>query len=430
LANLYEREKSLEKCVGMLKLLSENELDPDKNRDHRLRLAGTFEARGDLRGAESILERTRRNAPVDLVVLKSMANLYRRQKAPQALSMHLNRAVADFRQAIATDSRDSAAWVGLTEVLEWHGRKDAARVVASSAFTLGIRSDQLSELVDGYGGVPGVGSRAADDEIDEHLGSQTIPRAARAIFQMAHEVFDKTLPFDERSVKAEKVSARNNEFLAAGKSIADWFGVPEPRVLTTAFLPSICVPVSASPFVVLVGANIYSSADEREKRFLLARAAKIVRSNLVVAARSQPMDLALTIAGLIRSYDPNYAPPELDQDRLDEVTRRVGRALSRKLRNPLQPLVMEMAGVSGFDATKLGLLACELGDRAALLATGSVPAAVGALMHLAGRSDLPELRTKQRLVAIEGVPEAQDLFDFALSDLHFDARRRAGAEDA
>jgi tetratricopeptide (TPR) repeat protein len=430
LATLYETENNLDKSVEMLKLLIENVLDPDESREYRLRLSSTLEKRGDLRGAEAVLEQTRKNAPVDLVVLRGLADLYERQNAPQALSMHLNRAVADFRQAIETDSTDSAAWVGLVEVLTWRGRPDSARVIASAATTVGIQSDQLSHLLDAGGGVPGAGVGASSDELDELLASRTIPRAARSIFEMANDAFDKVLPYDGRAVRAEKVAPRNNTWAAAGKDVARWFGIGEPQIQVTNGAPRVCVPVGHAPFTVLVGSDIYDKANEREKRFLLARAAKMVASHLVVPARSQPRDLALTIAGLIRSYDPMYTAAGFDPAELDGAARRIAKAIGRKLRDPLQPLVIEMAGAKGFDPARLGLMACELGDRAALLSTGALPAAVSALLRLAGRDDISQIPGSQRVDAIRRVTEARDLYEFAMSDMHFEARKRAGADGA
>ncbi len=427
LADLYERENELGKSVEMLKMLADNELDPDANRDHRLRLSASLERQGDSRGAEKVLEQTRRNAPVDLVVLEGLAELYQRQNAPQALSMHLNRAVSDFRHAIDTDPTDSAAWAGLTEVLGWRGRTDAARVVASAATTIGIQSDQIAGLVDAHGAVPGAGMGASSDELDEIIASQTIPRAARAIFEMAAEAFEKNLPYDSRSVRAERVSGRNNTWAAAGKDVAHWFGLDEPQIQVTSTAPRVCVPVAKSPFTVLVGSDIYQRASEHERRFLLARAAKIAKNDLVVPARSQPRDLALAIAGLIRSYDPMYTAAGFDAAELDAAAKRMGKALNRRIREPLQPLVMEMAGTHGFDPARLGLMACELGDRSALLATGALPAAVSALLRLAGQDEAFSLPTSQRVAAMSRVTEARDLFQFALSDVHFDARARAGA---
>jgi hypothetical protein len=387
-----------------------------------------LERRGDLRGAEAVLEATRKNAPVDLVVLRALADLYERQKAPQALSMHLNRAVNDFRHAVDRDPTDHGAWPGLVEVLGWRSRPDAARACASAAATLGIRAPEMDALIDASGAIPGAKGGAADSELDEILGSQTIPRSARAIFELANEAFDKTLPFDLKAIRAERASGRDNAFLSAAKDVSHWFSVPEPQIHLTPAAPRVCVPISIDPFVVVIGSELASNVDEREKRFLLARAAKIAKAGLAVAARTSPTDLALAVAGLVKSYDPMYVAPGLDPGQVDAMSKRIGKAIPRKVKDTLQPLVIEMTGALDFQPTKLGLLACELGDRAALLATGSLPAAISALLRLAGQSGLEGMPTRARVDALKRVPEARDLYAFALTDVYFEARRRAGAD--
>jgi cyanophycinase-like exopeptidase len=92
------------------------------------------------------------------------------------------------------------------------------------------------------------------------------------------------------------------------------------------------------------------------------------------------------------------------------------------------PLAIEMGGAPGFDPSRLGLHAAELGDRLALLALGATPSALSALLALAN-TRLPEAAgSAERVTATKKVPEAWSLVRFAISDAHFDARHRAGAD--
>jgi hypothetical protein len=92
------------------------------------------------------------------------------------------------------------------------------------------------------------------------------------------------------------------------------------------------------------------------------------------------------------------------------------------------PLALEMSGSHEFDPSRLGLLASELGDRVAVLATGSVPAGVSALLRLAGVQIPPTAIASAKIEAVRRVPEAAALLDFCISDLFFDARHRTGAD--
>ncbi len=427
LAELYRREGNTAAAAEMLQQLAQHEVDPDRNRDYQLRLAASLESQGDLRQAEAVLEHTRRKSPTDLEVLRAMAEFYQRQNAHSAQAMHLGRAIADFRQAIARDASDASLWPGLVEVLGWRGVADAARCCASAAYAIGVTDVELSRHVDAHGGIPGGGGAACDPGLDDTLSPPTLTRATRAVFHMAGEALEKALPFDLRAFQADRLP-REHGFKNAMLEVGRWFGVPDMQVYQTYQAPRVCVAVSSSPVTVLVGGDLLTLTDEHEKIFLLARAVKVARANLAVAVRSQPAQLALAVAGLVRSYDPRYAPHGLDSDQVDEMAHRVSKHVHRRVRDDLFPLAMEMSGAPGFDPARLGLAASELGDRVALLATGSVPAAIGSLLKLASSPGVSESTPAGRVQAIRQVPEALSLLEFATSDTLFEARSRVGAD--
>src|SRR5690606_13318165 len=114
-----------------------------------------------------VLEEARKNAPTDLQVLRALAELYQRQNAANAMAMHLNRAVNDFRHALEADLGDAPAWLGLVEVLTWRGDADAASTSASAAQALGIVDVEMSKLVDARGAAPALGGAAVAELLDE-----------------------------------------------------------------------------------------------------------------------------------------------------------------------------------------------------------------------------------------------------------------------
>ncbi|MEM9187659.1 MAG: hypothetical protein AAGF12_00685 [Myxococcota bacterium] len=428
LTALFDREGNHAAAAEMLSQLAAHEVDPDKRREHRLRLSSMHEAQGDLRRAESVLEETRRASPVDTAVLRALAEFYRRQNAQSALSMHLNRAVNDFRHAIQTDASDVAAWPGLVEVLNWRGRPDAARACASVAASLGVQGiPELDRFVDGTGSATGAGKAGTDPELDELLAPPELSRVTRAVFRLAADALEKALAFDLRELRVEKLSSRQNPFREAIAHVAPWFGLSDIQIIVTPEAPRVCVPVSGEP-TVLIGSEILQRADEAQRRFLLVRAVKIARSRMSVAVSRQPGPLALALAGLARFYDSNFAPPDFNPRDLDEMARRVGRAVHRRVRDELMPLVIEMVGAQAFDPTRLGFLVSQFGDRAALLATGSAPAGIDALLLLAG-SQLGGTQAA-KVAAVRRVPEAAALVEYGISDVHFEARHRAGLDRA
>ncbi len=427
LAELYRKQGDMAQAAELLQQLANLEVDPDRSRGFRLTLAATLEEHGDARQAEAVLEQTRRNTPTDIVVLRAVADFYERQNAQAALAMHLSRAVNDFRQVIANDPADAEAWPGLVKVLEWREHHDEARASASAAGAMGVIDVELGRLLDPHGGVPGAEEAAANAELDDLLSPPSLTAPTRAVFRLAAEALEKVLPFDPKALRAEKVHPRDTPFKDAAAEVGRWFGTGEVQLWVTGSAPRICVPIGDSPVAVLLGRDLFTTTEENERLFLLVRAVKIAASRMSVAVRSQPQYLAAALGGLIRNYDPNYTTPGVDQETLDEMTRRVGKAIPRRVREELAPITLEMAGAPSHDPGRLGLAASELGDRAALLALGSMPASLGALLKLAGHELALRGGARERAEAVRRVPEAASLLAFAISDAHFEARRRTGA---
>ncbi len=426
LAVLYRRDGNHAASADVLRQLVVTEVDPQKNRGFRLELAEALERAGDPRQAEKTLEDTRRVAPIDLEVLRGFAEFYRRQNAQSALAMHLNRAVNDFRHAIETDPSDAAAWPGLVEVLTWRGRKDAARVCASAAVSIGVVDVQLSRQLDENGGVPGAGAAALDDSLDDMIAPTALTVSFRALMRLAWEAFDKVLPLDLRAIRAEKLTLKEGPLRNASATVARWSATQEIQIFATDTASRFCVPVSASPLAVLVSRDLLASTTEREWTFLLARAAKVARAGLFVAARSDAVPFGLAVAGLIKSYDPAFETPGIDPGALSDISKRVAKNIPRKVKDELRPLCMDVA--SNFEGPAWTRASLELGSRAAIVATGSMPNAMSALARLSGTELRPSADLHARLEVIRRMPEALALVRFVVSDPHFEARHRAGAD--
>lgn len=428
LASLFEREAQFVEAVPVIEELLAKEIDPDERHRHLLRLALAHERRGDPRSAEHVLDDARKKSPTDLVVLRAMVDLYERQRAPAALAMHLGRAAGDFRRIVEEDATSIDAWSGLVEVLDWKDRRDAARACASVATALGVQDVALGSRLDSAGGIPGAGTAAADPDLRDAIAPRMLNRTVFEVFRLGGEAFDKALPFDAKAWRAEKLPTRGPSLRDEAMRVARVFGISDLQVLVTSAAPRLCVAVGDRPATILVGHDLAASTTEAERAVLFTRALGIIHAGLAVVMRSQPEAVLLLVGGLLKSIDPMYSHGQLDPRALDDMSKRIGKNIPRKNRDALVPLAIEMGGAPGFDPARLGLHAAELGDRLALLALGATPAAFSALLALAN-TRLPETASSaERVAATKKVPEAWSLVRFAISDAHFDARHRAGAD--
>jgi cellulose synthase operon protein C len=419
LAALYGRDGQHDNAIATLtKLVQVVEPGPRKI-EVTLELARAKEKRSDLRGAEEVLEQARRDAPLEPEVLSAMAEFYRRQGALSALAMHLNRAGSELRIALERDPSRSAVWATLVQMLEEKQRPDAARVVASLARACGASHQRI----DARGDVPGVAGAGFSELLDDLVFSDSLPASTRIVFRHGAEALNKAIPFDLRAVGGERLDKRH-PLRAVIQEVGRWAGLSEIEVFTSNQPPLAFVPIGDAPVQLLVGRTLLENLSRDEQVFLTARALKIARAHMSITCRVRPDEMGLLVHGLIRSQLPNYAPSGLDLAALDELSRRIGKHLSRRNLPELTPSLIELAGISGFEPARIYTVASAAGNRAGLLATGSIRAALSALTRLAG---LPVPDAFDRGVLAQ-VDEARELLNFALSEAHFEARLRAGAD--
>ncbi len=422
LAALYLREGRTQQAVAVRRRLAESAESPAEARAQQIAIASAMEAGGETRGAEDLLEALRRDAPRDLDTLKALADFYQRQGARAAFGMHINRALSEFRGVLDEDVTNAEAWRGLSTLLEWRDDTDPARVCAAAGAALGVTDEELAKRLNEHGGVPGGEHRATTVAVRERIAPTLVNAATVAVFQIAREVFDKLVPFDPSAWKADR-APRSHPLQRELHRVSQWFGAPEVQLFTTKASPRVCVPVSNAPIRIVVGQELASSTTAKEREFLFARAMAIACAHLSPAVRLDSARLAQFVVALVRIHNPSFAPSGVDLRRIDELTRRVSKALGRSARSELQHVAIEMGGAPGFDATRLGLAAAELGDRVALLATGNVGAGVRGLMKISGESTTDPAAY---LTNLRRVPEAWGLYTFAISEAHFEARRQVG----
>ena len=423
LAALYAREGQQEQAEACLRRLVELADSERKRLDATLALSRSQEARGDARAAEETLEGFRHNLPADAGILRALADFYRRQGALSALAMHLNRATADLRSVVENDPTRTTEWLSLVAMLEEKHRPDAARVAASAALACGVQHERLRPHVDAEGEVPGVASAAFSELLDDLVFGDDMPASTRIVFRHGAEALNKGAPLDLRSVGGERLD-RRHPLRNVVNEVARWAGMSDLEVFTTVQLPLAFVPVSDTPAQLLVGQSLLDSLSRKEQIFLTARALKIARANMSITCRVRPDEMGLLLHGLIRSQLPGYAPEGIDLNAVDEMARRVGKHLNRRVVPELLPHLMELMGAATFDPARVYAVASTAGNRAGLLAAGSLGAALSALAKLAGL----KLSGAFDRDLLDKVEEARDLLSFSISEAHFEARLRAGVD--
>ncbi len=422
LAEVLRAQGRHAEAVETLRRLASIEADPDTQREVRLNLAEVLEEQGALREAEAELEQARRQSPIDMTLLQALTRFYERHGAGPALSVHLGRALSDFRHAVEADPSDLAAWHGLCEVLRWRRQPDAARSCARIALALGLRHDRLPELA-GQGPLPGIGPSLRAEEVDEAIALPPLSLGAREAFRLASEGLDKAIPFDPREAGAS-VPSRSETLTRDGAAVARWLGLPALRLYVSDTQPWLAVPTSGSPPTVLIGRS-WLDRPEPERRFVLARAAKLAADGMGILVRLAPEDALRVMAALVLHYHPEAVPEPLRTDAQAELGRRIAKGTKRRARSELDALMVELAGAVFAPRAALPRAAACFGSRAALLAGGEPDAALEALCRLHHGEAFPSPRAPgSRIALVRKHPECWDLLRFAIEDVHLSLRKR------
>lgn len=422
LAELYRREGMRPQAVEMLEALVKTEISPDRVRAHQLALAAIFEEAGDARRAEQALETARRASPTDIETLRALAEFYGRQKAHPALTMHLNRATRDFRSALESDLADEAAWIGLVEVLGWRHRRGGAEAAASAAVALGIVDVELAKLVDARGAATACSDVLSSPEVEDAIAPAALSSGTREVFKRLGPFLDKVFALDPRGYRAERVGPKDAAS-RLGDEIGRWLGVSELELWAAPASPRLSSPIGAQPVAVLVGREILALPDA-EQRFLLARSIFLARAGLASLLRAPLHELTAMLVYVAQQFDPEFQLIGVDPGLVHEQGRRLAKIAPKRALEELGPLVLEMAGMPGFDASTLVMAASELGDRVALVGTGAMPAALDAILKLSGLpTDMMDVAS--RVATLRRAPEALSLVHFAISEAHFEARQRS-----
>ncbi|MEM7135433.1 MAG: tetratricopeptide repeat protein [Myxococcota bacterium] len=393
--------------------------------DYAIRLAAAVEAAGQPRQAEQYLENLRAEHPTDLDLVLALTDHFERQGTPAAASMHLNRALADVRDAIDADPEDGELWTTIVRILGRRHGPGPASCAASAAIALGHPAALFEGAVDERGRTLGTPQIPIDSNVDRITTPKELPATLLRVFEMCEQGFEKLLPLDSGGWKLRRVPTSMRALHGEASQVAKALGLGEPKLRIASGSSTVCMPISGQPMTIAIGEQLTEVTSERERVFLLARALKIASLHLAPALRAQPSDLDAVLLALLGTQEASRAqrPPPTQAD---DLRRTLVRSVPRRSRNDLEGLILELRGDQGFSSLAVPMAIAALGNQVALTLTGDVPSAVTALLRASGEP-VPEIQ-HAKLAVIRDTPEVWNLIRFALSNAHFEARAQAGVD--
>lgn len=389
---------------------------PETKRDRTLALSLVVEQLGgDRKKAEAILDRARKEAPLDHTILRALVEMHQRANEQRAATMLLDRAATDARRALATGRFDPALFEMLACVAELRGAHDAASL--ATATLMSLSGEDLP--------VAATGQAAGDARLDDQLAPDLITPALRALLRKAGDVLDAAFTVDLRAIKAAPLPVESQAFVGFVQNVAQSFGIRGLEVFSSPALGPVCMPVSTNPPVIVFGQTLLDHADDAARFFLLMRCLKILQGRAAALSRTPPIELPAVVSAFLSLFAANWTPQGVEAKKLAEARTKLEQAMRGRLDDDVPVLALEVIGSLGNRVSQLGVALHQWGDRTGLLAVGSPNAALRGLALAAGQLTGPPAGPERVKWVIRN-PEARDLAVFSVSEAYAEARGRLG----
>lgn len=416
LVELYKRIGDAGRAIEQQTLLINNAEAPEAKCRRTTELALIYEVTGDAKKAEATLVQARKTWPKDDVALSALARFYQRTNQAQALSVLLDRALADARRALSTGRFEVPLFGTVATVAGLRGRPDAAQLAKSV----------VAALEGGEAAMPGAGEAAADSTLDELLAPEVVTPAFRELLKKTGPLLDTAVPYDLTAIRAAALPAQQSEVGDQIRAIAAAYGFRDINIQISGVLGAVCIPASAHPPTIVLGQPLLASPRGDVRTFLVHRALKVLQTNSGAFSRTAPIDLWPLLAAYLKAFSPTWSPQGVEASRLNDAYGRITRAMGGSPDPQLGLLAADVIGSIGNRASTLNTAINGWGNRAALLAVGDPNVALSGIAWASGNMNAPPAAGKDRTTWIGRNAEARDLVVFLVSDAYADARSQLG----
>jgi hypothetical protein len=213
--------------------------------------------------------------------------------------------------------------------------------------------------------------------------------------------------------KNERLPRAGHPVRDLAAAIAADLGIADLDVYLSASQPTALAVELTDPISLVIGAHLANPDKPPQVRFAVGRALKLAVSYMAVPARLQMEELGVLLAAVIRQYDPTFAPPAVAIGAVADEQQKLGRLISKRLRDEVYPFATEISGMT-FDHQALWRGVQHTGNRAGLIVSGSALAGLVVLLRVGNHKDIASGR---------GDPQIEEFLRFAVSDEHCELRR-------
>ena len=365
--------------------------------------------------AEKVLLELRRQHALEPHSLKALHAFYVRQSKRGLADALLERTLHELSRLLVSGRMDDGVFEIAKAVAELRGRVDGIAVAEA------VRTAAHG----GPSRIGAAGVRATDRGLDDLLAPEVFGPEFRELLAATGGLLDAATPFDSRAMRTRPLT-HHDDLIVRAREIAAQHGLPDVDFVVANALSATIVPVSMSPAVFCVAAQLLDADNSALFELAFHRAATLVRSGTAAFARTAPIDQFAVLVAYLRLHDPTIVPMGVDLAKVAEVESRM-RAVAQSF--VAEPRLVALARYV-FDS--IGLRGSSLGGSAAAwswhvtaVAVGDISLTLDAMALATAAAALPA-SGGERLRWLAKHSEARELFGFLVSDAHLEVRTRLG----
>lgn len=397
------------------------ETDPDAKIAHLHRLGRIYrDGVKDMARAERAYRMALDQSPTSDAALAALVEFYEARSDLRSIRVHLDRVAGAMRLRLGDDIRDGTAYRVIARAMRARQRAGVegslatARCAAELALLTGAGEAPERAIVTEAAGQSWrakSSERGSQPEVDELLYPASVSHAVRQVFALLGDRLAKLVGVDLRRYdvgRGDRVRDRDGAAAAVFEEVAREMGMAPPVLYISRKHPTVLAVEPTSPASVILGEEVARVADRAQLRFAAGRLLELAAASLALPARMTVDELGVLLAALLRLFDPEHAAAGVDAQAVDAQQQRLRRVVSGGLLQDLGPYALGIAG-ERFDPAAISAGLVEMGNRAGLLACGSIEAAMEMLRLTGGHADV-----KTALDA----PDVAALARFAVSEDH------------
>ena len=396
--------------------------DPEEKSQRYAALAEIYVKHlGQLDQAVAALGKACALQPANEALWRSLADCYALDEK------YYDKAVELYRRLLAASPLNTDILRLLARLLGQAGDTDKAYCYYALLATISPSDSEARRFIDACRAARPVAAQRGLTDADRNQSLQHPHQAGpiEDLFAPLARFAELTQPGDlsKRGVEERDRWAPGDAHVRALLPVLESLGLPQAALYPWKTGGFACEVELVGQPALLLGNSLFDAGLDRQRTFLVARAAELYRSGHTLCDRLSGPDLQSLLAALCMAVDPGherYPGARPDSTRLSQV---VGTPMTPQIRIAMKARVTGyVKKAASLDVNRWRMAATSTANRVAMMVSCDIEEAITALLRSRGFEDTESARAP----VLQEAPDLLDLYRFAQSEAYFELRQVLG----